>query len=51
MGYSVFNSGVIYCEDYYKPEGWDDNWITDDAKVIWGTKWDYDSNGNPVIVK
>lgn len=51
MGYRVFNRGVIYCEDYYKPEGWDDNWITDDAKVIWGTKWDYDSNGNPVIVK
>lgn len=32
---------IINCEASSKPEGWDDNWITDEATINWGVQLSY----------
>ena len=47
IGELAFNYGNIYCEVETKPEGWDENFATENAKVYWKGEWEYDENGIP----
>lgn len=46
----VFSYGMIFCEYYSRPSGWDKNFATHNAEVYWKGSWDYDEFGEPYVL-
>ena len=49
IGERVFSNGKIFCEAKRKPDGWNDNFAVNYAKVYYANEWKYDENGVPQI--
>ena len=49
--YEAFTSGILYCEIESKPEGWSNDFVTDNVKVYWGNEWEYNEEGIPVLIE
>ena len=49
IGNYAFSHGIIYCEAFEKPEGWEENFAYRQAKVYWGNEWEYNEEGIPVL--
>ena len=43
----AFNYGNIYCSERSRPNDWDEEFATGDAKVYWKGEWEYNSEGIP----
>ena len=44
----AFTSTAVYCEVESKPDGWEDDFAVENAKVYYANEWHYDDAGNPV---
>lgn len=51
IGYNAFSHTIVYCEAESKPEGWDDEFYTLNAKVYYAGEWEYDYDGVPKPIK
>lgn len=51
IGYNAFSDTIVYCEAESKPEGWDDEFYTLNAKVYYAGEWEYDYHGVPKPIK
>ena len=49
IGYHAFTNGIVYCEAKRKPDAWDNNFVSEQAKVYWAEEWEYDENGEPRV--
>lgn len=47
VGHYAFSEGDIFCEHSSKPDAWDSEFVTGNAKVYWASEWEYDENGVP----
>ena len=48
IGSKAFSNTVVYCEAESKPDGWEDDFAVENAKVYYANEWHYDDAGNPV---
>lgn len=51
IGRFAFSHTIVYCEAESKPEGWDDEFYTLNAKVYYAGEWEYDYYGVPKPIK
>ena len=51
IGCYAFSDTIVYCEAESKPEGWDDEFYTLNAKVYYAGEWEYDYYGVPRPIK
>ena len=47
IGYCALACPIIYCEAESKPEGWDENFAAEGAKIYYKGEWEYNEFGKP----
>ena len=48
IGAKAFTDTMVFCEAESKPNGWEDDFAVENAKVYYANEWHYDDAGNPV---
>ena len=53
IGECAFQNIAIYCELVSQPSGWHSSWYPYRPvnRVYWANQWEYDPDGNPVLIK